>query len=426
MLNAVFAAFSSANGILIWLAYLALFVAQKLFEKKKLLRADNVFVLAVGVVTWWLFFQGWSKLALANLHTESVYAFINTFIRFIANPFFEIQDTQTAYWVGLAILICACAMIVTVCLKKRVTEYAFPLLMLMFFFGSMIVIAYGRGSSELNGHLVASASQYATTPAWALVGVYLLLAQGVLANFQFQCKLTGFCKAVVPAAIYAALLSVSLDKYTIAEDFLTRMQADAYIVQHWDGAPDIAKTTYVFPFSKLNNNTMTELVDWLKENRLFLFKHEKDYQYPYNDYINNIQEEIVLPSQRTEPGNYHVDMVNDKEYEDGMSIVLGKSDWMHILGWALDETHEACPAAVYITVDDTYYSVTTIKREDVAVAYGNEAYSYSGIESWIPMKDLEPGKHDVELTVLSADSKSYYVAAILSIEISDSESLAGE
>lgn len=80
-----------------------------------------------------------------------------------------------------------------------------------------------------------------------------------------------------------------------------------------------------------------------------------------------------------------------------------------ICGWAVDEKKRKKAGGVYLDVDGklypTYYG---FQRKDVARAFRNPEYRYSGFEGTIPVSQLKPGYHTLKLKILTRDRKAYY------------------
>lgn len=415
MVCAVLSAFCAANGLLIWIAYGVLFTAQKIFEKKRFFRKENVIVLLCGVMTFALFFfwGGW-WLKLSNTST-SLWVTLGMFLRLIANPFFEADTPWLSYLYGVAALAAVGVLVYFVCAKREITKYEFPLLLVMFFFGSMLMIGYGRAPSEAVGTARAASSQYATSPAWAFAGAYLLFAELVLDHGTGR---TAGWKNVLPVALYGMLLLVSIGKYPVARSSLDRMQADAYILQHWDEAPLKAKTSYVFPYTTVDDTDMDDVVSWIRENRLFLFGQEKEYEYPYSDYCFAEREyDFQYPDTEIEPGVYSIDGLNGSRIPDDRRVSITRDTGLSFTGWAVDNAHGACPSAVYVELDGSYYHMVPYERSDVAKALNNDAYVNSGVKGYVATDALAPGTYQVNVIVISADGGSYYTVPLLTVEI---------
>jgi hypothetical protein len=303
-----------------------------------------------------------------------------------------------------------------ICAQKRISDLSFPLLISGFFFGSIIAIAYARGGmGAFNGMgtEVVLSSQYSMMPTWFLIGVFLILCEisfEIAPNF-----IPKISSGILVSIIYVLMLSLSISKMYIVRDYATLHQATASIVQNYDQVIEDIRLQYVYP------EDISSDVDWIKENRLFLFNSDKVYQYPYSGlylYSCAVNDPVAELSETLRSGSFWIDYVNNSP-QQSYTIVENTSD-LKISGWALDDTTQSAPRAVYLEIAGQYYQLNQTNRPDVSQVYWNNSNGDSlGFEGWISLKDFSDGSYPVTLVVINNDGTSYYQSQITTVVVGD-------
>lgn len=403
----VLSTYSASSGLLIWIALLSIIFARSIFEKCKLLKKDNLIIMLSGIICWCAYFHNWSR-ADASFASKSVISFVKTFIPLFGNPFFGSNDAGIAWLFGAAVFSGFILLVFQICKRKQITRYIFPLLTSVYFLGSMMLVSYGR--SSLPG--ISFSSQYSLTPAWFLVGFYLLALEVFLDNSG--AVRVGKAKNWA-IFLYLLLFLISLGKYETANSYMKGYQAAAYAVQHYDQIPSEMWKKYVHPGEIRYDDTA-----WMKENKLSLFAKDEERQYPFTDYVIATREESpALPEVELSTGAAFVDGVNGQKVSDTLTLDSGKG--MDLSGWALDDANQTSPSAVYVELAGMYYKLASVSRPDVAQHFENEEYTNSGVRGFVSTYGLEPNTYSVELVVVSGDGESYYKKPLFSLEILQEE-----
>jgi hypothetical protein len=98
---------------------------------------------------------------------------------------------------------------------------------------------------------------------------------------------------------------------------------------------------------------------------------------------------------------------------DEAPIEVPAGGTIQVEGWAVDKPAGGLARAVLIIVDEQFPVQAEYgqERADVAEALGNAAYLKSGYSANIPSELLPPGRHTLEVRVVSQDGRSYYPSA---------------
>ncbi len=410
VLFAVGATFCAAGGLLIWIAYIALFIAQSGFEKKRLFTKENVVFLPIALLCFWFYLTDWNRTTSAYTAKNPV-DFLKAMVENIACFACDEQQKIGAILLGtllfIAFFLCGCY----VCARKKITLLVFPLLIAGFFFGNIIAIAYARGGMGAFNNMgteVVLSSQYSMMPTWFVIGVLLVL-------YEILCPLKGkrWC-VLCSCLLYGILLLVSLSKVYVAKTYATLHQACAYIVQNYECIPEDNRLMYVYP------EDITSDVRWIKEQQLFLFGENKVYSYPYNDLQNTVIEPsdiLELPDIKAPPGIYWIDHINNIPISDQINIQA--DDGVALDFWALDSDHKAAPAAVWVEFADRYYQLNVTQSPGVAEFYHEDAYKNCGYRGSILTDNLPGGTYTLKLIVILASHDAYYEVPITNITISE-------
>jgi hypothetical protein len=120
-----------------------------------------------------------------------------------------------------------------------------------------------------------------------------------------------------------------------------------------------------------------------------------------------------------------VDSVNGESFKnDGDSFDISKSKgFLDVQGWCVDAQNKSISGGAYFLLDGELMNdiafLDNIPREDVAAAFSEEKYLYSGFNAFIPLGEISNGSHNVKLIILTYDKKSYYDACEFNIKIHD-------
>lgn len=408
ILFGVLATYSAANGLLIWITYLVLFIAMWLVERKKLFSKVNIAILVSGMVCWTLYFVDWER-KLPQYASHSVLEFLEGVVASIGNALFEPEHEWLSIIFGSLFIAVLFVFLLKTCADSEISKYIFPLSIIIFSIGSVCLISYGRSGLE-GGVANLLYSQYSLMPLWLWVGAYLLICE------VLRKRCTGeILSFYTPCFFYVLLILISIGKFHIFTTCSDFYSACAYTVAHYDEAPMTMRTIRVYP------EDVSEEVHWIKENKMFLFANPDNASkltYPFYDFwIAELDQSFVLPDNEINPGRWYIDTINSEPLPDGAYLEVDEG--FTIYGWAVDDLHATSPAAVYIEIDGRYHKAKTVVRPDVATAFGSETYTNSGFQGYVSVNGLSPGEHEATLIILSGDGQSYYKTPFATIITSE-------
>jgi hypothetical protein len=91
------------------------------------------------------------------------------------------------------------------------------------------------------------------------------------------------------------------------------------------------------------------------------------------------------------------------------NILVSSAKAIPIIGWAVDFNAKALASGIELAIDGRPYKAKYGEsRPDVSAALKNPVYTNSGYTFVLPADSLTPGKHSLELRVLSSDAKRFY------------------
>ncbi|NPD45558.1 MULTISPECIES: hypothetical protein [unclassified Lentimicrobium] len=104
---------------------------------------------------------------------------------------------------------------------------------------------------------------------------------------------------------------------------------------------------------------------------------------------------------------YVIDNINRaNNFEEAVEI---KGESIEIRGWAVDDLHNSSALGMVIRIGEKYFpSDYGLPRADVAKAFTNQEFEFSGWNVIIPTKELEEGEYELSVYILSKDETTYY------------------
>lgn len=405
---AFMASFCRAEGLLTWLAFVAFFIAQKLFENKKILRKDSICFVFAGIATYAIYFYNW-KWVNKKFASANIWNILKTFVTLIGSPFVNNNSEATTMWsayvIGTLILAIFALFLYSMCKEKYITEMAFPFLMIAFFLGAVLMTAFGRSE------LPILTSQYVPMSIWFIIGLYFGIVEMLCKKEKTILSLKGF-------SLFTFFVSfiLSIGFYSSeAKPVLDNLQACAYCVQNYDEITEGMKKTYIYPIPEKIENRLK----WLKDNHYFLFNESRKYTYPFEDcFIAEKMENFVLPPIKEETvGRFNVDLINGEPANLSSAITASADGGVYFDIWALDDAHNSLAVTAIMEIEGKYYELKRYSREDVAAAFSNNDYLNSGFRGFISTRSLEKGTHSVDLIVICDDGNSYYSTTLGTISV---------
>ena len=109
----------------------------------------------------------------------------------------------------------------------------------------------------------------------------------------------------------------------------------------------------------------------------------------------------------------HIDVINQTGQTEPITIDKGEIGTIEIMGWAVDKNADGPASAVFITIDDEMNipSIYGLDRPDVADAYKNKNFRYSGFRASFASSILEDGPHTLKIKIVSKGGAGYYTSS---------------
>jgi hypothetical protein len=115
---------------------------------------------------------------------------------------------------------------------------------------------------------------------------------------------------------------------------------------------------------------------------------------------------------------YSIDRINGIPFTDLKKPMQITSSVLKLEGWAIDDIAHSKAKNVYVEIDGKYFkSEYGIERNDVALKYGNAAYSKSGWKISIPTSAFKKGNHNLSLVIISPNEKYFFTSKPIEIDI---------
>jgi hypothetical protein len=231
-----------------------------------------------------------------------------------------------------------------------------------------------------------------------IIGVYLL-AHSVSKALPSGSKSFGFHSLL--ALILVGLVVANATGWQAGQIFKDTQETGAYVLETYEIQPDENIRHYV---ASVPASITREEAKFLQENRLNVFSKA-----------------TIRPSVLT-PGNCSalafLDYVDGKVVpQDGSPLVVDrhKQETVTIIGWAVDSIGADAASAVFVTIDGRIDIPTLygLDRQDVAAAYGNPRYRFSGYMATFPSEILTVAEHTISIKIVSKDGLHYCTSGVL-------------
>lgn len=406
----ILASLSTATGLLVWISFFAVGILETICNRPKekifLLKAQCI-LCSFGIVCWFLYFKLWGGVRTNT--PASLSKFIRNLFANLVNVAVngDYRDVPSVLSIVAILGIGVFAFIIVfglhICVKKKIRENLFAILVAGNFWGASLAQTYAR-SADANMLL----PQYCFLPTMFLIGGYLLFSTEIK-EFETNNRCHDKYLHLIVALVLVPISLANSD--TILGDAQIH-QANAYTVQNYERVPDTLISQYI------RIDDYKETLDWAKENEFFLFGDDRVYEYPFEDfYMAEELEELYLPSRKSPQGPCAVDHVNGASTANG-EIMLSPGKGFDLNGWALDEDASNIPSSVYLRLNGRYYKLRQSARADVAEGYENMQLAECGFMGYVrPSEDLLPGEYPIQLIVIAADASSYYDLEICTIKV---------
>jgi hypothetical protein len=393
--SATAATLSSSQGLLVWpvgLLQLLLIPIEKPAKKVVV----GVWSL-VGVAEWVVYFLDWTRRPNSGNTPSLLYALAHPLegVRF----FLTVLGSSLFWQEGFAIaggLVIAALIAVTLFLVYRnraVADQSFWVALILFSLATLAAVTAARVGLGAQGALTP---RHASFSLLAVIGVYAMLV-------KLAIELRSFIGAVL-VGILSVLLLVGLPISYLkgieaGQGRLENREHAAYILSTWEDQPDEAlKLVYPNP-ADLRAGQEPRILE----------RHD------YNVFYEEHPQASLPPLSELSPAGAatesHVQTINDIRVggEERAVAIPQKARFVTVRGWAVDARAKEAAGGVYLDVDgELFPAYYGLEREDVAQAFEEEAYHYTGFEGSIRASRIGEGRHTLSIVVLSSDRERYY------------------
>jgi hypothetical protein len=182
--------------------------------------------------------------------------------------------------------------------------------------------------------------------------------------------------------------------WRVGEDIKRRNEIGTYILTTYKIQSDENIKRYLYPIP----DVVRERAKFLEMNKLNVF----------NKPLINISDLMPLESDTL----YWIDTINSKVISQQTIIIINssKEETITIQGWAVDKIAKNTASAVFLTIDErinipTYYG---LDRLDVANAYKEPNFRFSGFIATFSSSILEKGEHTISIKIVAKNGNGYY------------------
>ncbi len=252
---------------------------------------------------------------------------------------------------------------------------------------ALLAIANGRFGM---GPEMALESRYCTYSLALIVGTYALLASVVRAGP------TRMHAGLWSALVIPILLSIPISYvrgFLDGKRFSQRQRELAFLLYTFESQP----AEFVGRFDVNDESVIRRRAAFLKDNRLNVFA-----------------DDAVVPTLPTGPGidapqpPLSMEQLNGVRLDEATAADLvfpAETEYVHVVGWAVDPVADAPAGGVYLEIDGVPYPAFYGKlREDGPCRY-------CGFERAVPISRLAPGAHTLTAKALTRDRHSFYESA---------------
>lgn len=388
--SATVAAFSAANGLLVWpVGVLQLFITPVERATKKLLIAAWSLV-GLGEWTLYLLTRGWDHNTPVRQQPllyvlEHPVAGADHFLMLLGNSLFRYQGLDTVS--GLLLISLAAVGLLLIYKDRTWGEYSFWLILLLFSCLTLAAITAGRSSIE-----EAFYSRYTVFSIPAAISVYVIFVK--LAFARRSKIIVGLCGVLVVFVLASIPVSYA-EGIRAGSRVEVNRSKEAFIISTYESQPPklLEKIPHV--------GGDTTLLSTLQRLDYSVFSEQEQILPPRLSALSPV-------SGRT---FFVVETIADVEVnpQDQPVVVPGRKPFIKITGWAVDERAKDVAGGVYVDVDGKLFPAFYGQRKaGVARRFDVPAYERSGFERAIPTSEIGQGTHTLSIVVLTSDKKGYY------------------
>lgn len=185
LISAIIATFSSFQGLAVWLVYFLLFLLEY-FTMSKPKWPTAVITVFVGFVCCYLYLSDFN---FVNNHSTYVAKDLYSTIRFlflnIGGSIIALPEDRIRIIFGLITVVISLLIFVYVILQRKILQYIFPLMMILYGYGVIFMAAIGR-----SGQMQYVVPRYITFSLIAILGVFLIAINEIQINSEkLKCDL---------------------------------------------------------------------------------------------------------------------------------------------------------------------------------------------------------------------------------------------
>jgi hypothetical protein len=402
LVTATVASFSTLGGLLVWPVGLFQILMRGRWKNS---RRSLTWIIAWSIVTG-TYFYGWTK---PSYLPSWQYVFAHPFegimylLSLVGAPFS--LDAKTASAFGLT-LILILAVVLRQAYRTNMLKVGGVFLSLIFF-GALSALAstIGRGGFGVE---YALTSRYTPVTSLGIVGLYLLAIAVARKSPTKERNRNGQPKSersiVMNHRVWAhVLLAIFLIGLIVAysggwqegANWRSTRETSAYVLKTYQIQSDENIQDNLYPPAAV----VRAGAEFLEQNKLNVFG-----------------EPTIVTSSLTSIGSdtyFSLDTINGQIVAKTASPLIINSDQegtITITGWAVDKQANATARAVFIIIDGKLDLPTLYgeDRPDVAVAYGNSHFEYSGYIASFSSLILTKGQHTLSLEIVALNGPYFY------------------
>ncbi|HZN11619.1 MAG TPA: hypothetical protein VFC61_08075, partial [Blastocatellia bacterium] len=386
--SGVGASFSLTNGLLIWPLGLFQLLCRRGVSWRRPGRAlawrVGVWALA-GVAAFWLYFRNYTPppgypplFSSLQRPAQSV----KYFMAYLANPL--TGDMYPAIATG-GLLLAVYVIVAAVWLRRGPTGETAALLSVALWTlasGAMLVVVRsGLGVTQ------ALSSRYVTFTAAGLSAVYLLILR--LEPGRWRAGLTGFALALIAGGVLTAYpMGILTARATRAERKASVTYLRSYRVQNEKNL------SLLYPDARY----VMEHAPTLERHRWSVFRDLAPGEFA----TRLVPEETLFGAE--------VDGRGLEPASPPVRVSLAGAEALQVTGWAIDHPARTTAGGVFVILDGRTEIPTSYQhpRGDVAEAFGDVRYLFSGFAANLPAAMLWPGPHKLSLKIVRNDGREYF------------------
>jgi hypothetical protein len=410
-ISAIVASFSLITGLMVWPAGL---IQILMSQNERKWRKALVWVL-VGVVTCTFYFYGWVKPAYEpplDFVLRNPMAAGEYFLALIGTVFMYGDITssplrQIAITYGLVISLVTTLILIHAYRGRLLRKNSIWLSLVAFAFLASLTETLGRSGFGLWQAL--QASRYTPVTALGIIGIYLLSLSIYRSNVGGRRSRSFGTHALLALFLLGLIFSYNAG-WQAGQTTRDSRQMGAYVLLTYKTQSDENILSFLTYNTYPTPEMVRERAQYLDQSKLNVFSEP------------TINTSTLLPSNSSTL--FFLDAINEiRAPQRDVPIVVNasKQQTVTLVGWAVDKQANGAASAVFITVDGKLDipALYGLDREDVANAFKNPNFRYSGFVASFASSILSKGTHTLSLKIVAADGiHFYYAQQVASLSVS--------